>query len=202
MKVTQIGTEEAMVRYNPEFFRMIVSPSSFPLIDEIEEKIFKMWQFVDGGNYIWVDGNDKTSSMERYIKCLDVITSRSLNNLPHNVQKMIARVFSRYRLRPELITLYETKDGYGHASYNRVRNSMRLVPEYFRRLGVVRFGRNLIPEFHKTCLHEYGHMLWHQWLSEDEKLKFLQLIPDFEKSGEIPKGWYRPSIVSLDGKQI
>lgn len=202
MKVTQLGAEDALIQYNPDYWRTTIDPGIFPLVNEMEMKLFKVWQFVEGGNYIWIDGNDKEAAMRRYIRCLDVIAGRASEKLPHNVVKMTARVFTRYRLRPELLNLYEEKDGFGHASYNRVRNSMRFVPEFFRRFGVIRFGRNLIPEFHKTCIHEYGHMLWHQWLNEDEKLEFLKLIPPFQKSKSMPPGWYRPSIIALTGEQI
>ena len=190
---------EALMKYDKDYWDLISSSKRFPEIEEIRAKITKIWRLVEGDNYIWVDGNNEKSAMERYIKCLDVITKKARNDVPHGLLKMIARVFVRYRLDPDLLDGFETKEGWGHAAYNRIRNSMRFVPEYYRRFGVLRLGGVLVPEFHKTIVHEYGHMLWHNWLNDAEKKRWFGIIPQYQKTNKETSGWIRPFVTSTDG---
>jgi len=197
-----ITVEKAITRFNPDYWKYITSVQSYPNVDAVIPKITKMWRVVDGENYVWVDGNNEKDALERYITALDDITRKSTGRINHEILKMIARVYVRYRLNHELVTSFDFKEGQGHASYNRVRNSMRFVPDFYRRFGVVRFGNKLIPEFHKTCVHEYGHMLWHHWLSDDEKSKFKGVIPTFVKSPDPIVGFWRPQISTITGEVV
>ena len=165
----------------------------------------KSWYLIDKDNFVFIqDGESKEKALERYLKDLDIINLKADENLPHGIKKRIARIASKYNLDLDIINNFKLRErGLGHASYNWEYNIFKIVPEYFIRQGMIRLGmRKMIPEFEKTFLHEFGHAVWHQTLTDKQKADYINLIPKFHEEVKDKTLYVRGKTNRLDGKEV
>ncbi len=205
-----IDIEVARRHFSDRDWSFVGKVDDYPNILGIDPKsngqlITKYWHFVDRDNFVWVPGGqDPKEALERYIKNLDLVCLKATPDVPHGMKKLIARAATRYGLNLDLLNQVELKEGRGHASYNRERNSMRVVPSYFLRHGMCRVGDKFIDEFLKTFVHEFGHAVWHQLLTEEQKKRWIKIVPKFHQmplKGEM-EAYMRPRGIGLDGREV
>ena len=163
------------------------------------------WYLVGENDYVYIVENSVEKSINRYFGHLSYVSEKSDNDVPDGVKKRFARATSRYNLPIQLVAGFGLKnDSQAHAAYVIDDNKMTIVPGYFVRMGVVRVGGQLIDEFSKTVIHEFGHAIWHQVLSDEEKARYIATAPRFLNPDEVPdiKDYVRGHTDTLTGKRI
>lgn len=169
-----------------------------------------IWMDLGMGDYIFlprgIGEEEKTDILARYISNLHYVDKKSDDNVLTGIRKRIARIATKYNLDLSVIDRFMLRqNSQVHSSYNRSLNAIRVVPEYFIRLGMIRIGDEFVDEFEKTLLHEYAHAIWYRLLDGKKRVRYKKLIPRFyteEETKDSPEHYMRGRTNTLDGKVV
>lgn len=204
--------DEVKSQYNIRKITLVTNPNSYPNIMGIEfeglvssilekRKEFPIKRKMD--NAIESYTNDMVKDWMRAKKKLLVLKNRlkefkkmdynnaqtidRIGKIPFKYKKQFVEVADKYDLNLAILDKIVLNPSLlVNARYDSRKNLMELNPDYLKQHGMIRIGDSgeVISETSKTFIHEFGHCLWYNSLTEEDR-RYWQGLSRFLQRGDL-----------------
>jgi len=206
---TPMHIEEVKKEYNLRRVSLYTTPNMFPLIkgvsfigeavDAIEKrKAFPIRRKMDSHiesyqNAMRREWDTAKKKLSRVKGVVEKLSKMGYNNeavikrivkLPTKNRKALLESANKYGLDLALLDrIVVNQSLMVNARYDNRKNLIEMNLDYLKQHGMIRIGdeKNTISETDKTFIHEFGHVVYYQVLSEADKAKWSSLATFLER---------------------
>jgi len=204
--------EELKGQYNIKKVSLVTSANLYPLFKGIEyegnvvyvlekKREFPIKRKMDSAieSYTndmlrdWNNTKKKLITLKNRIKefkKLDYNNTQTINRIgriPFKYKKQFVEVADRYGLNLAILDKIVLNSSLlVNARYDSRKNLMEMNPDYLEQHGMIRIGDSgeLISETAKTFIHEFGHCVWYNSLTEEDR-RYWQSLSRFLQRGDL-----------------